>query len=97
MSAPACEKCGTTRDGDRVRARCRSCYSRAMRCGELVRVRPRVEHRTADVLEELEHLGFNPRLPLRAQFRVLAPRLGMTLAALERMWMRHQARERSAA
>ena len=57
MSARACAKCGTTRDGDRVRGRCRSCYSRAMRRGELVRVRPRVEHRAAEVLEELA--GFN--------------------------------------
>ncbi|MDR6117238.1 hypothetical protein QE370_000422 [Aeromicrobium sp. SORGH_AS981] len=93
MSAPACEKCGTTRDGKRRRGRCWRCYTGAMRRGELVRI----EHRTADVLEELEHLGFDRRLPRRPQFRVLAPRLGMTVAALERMWLRHQARGRSAA
>lgn len=94
MRAEPCADCGT-RGGSagarRVRGLCCRCYQRA-RTGGVLKVRP--NQRWSDVLEEMEFLGFDDRLPVHPQLRNLAPRLGMTLNALERGWERHKARQR---
>lgn len=96
MSAP-CAECGTPRGRDgarRVRGLCLLCHERALRGGTL----DRVYRAAGDVLEDLAWIGFDERQPVRPQLREFAPRLGVTLAALERAYYRDvAARQRRSA
>jgi transglutaminase-like putative cysteine protease len=95
--SPACIDCRTRRganQGERIRGLCRACYTRGLRRGQ---IEPRPHHRGANVVEDLEWLGFDPRLPIAPQLRRFAPRLGMTTGALAKAWQRHSARVKEVA
>lgn len=94
---PPCTRCGTTGGyrGRRARGLCQDCYHIVWAAGQLDN-HERTSRTRNEVLTELDLLGFNPRLPVTPQLRSLAPRIGMTFAALERAWRRAHT-ERNAA
>ena len=69
------------------RGLCKFCYEDARAAGRLDEY-DRTARWRGEVLEELDHLGFDPRRPAAPQLRNIAPRLGMSYKALERAWNR---------
>lgn len=85
-----CLSCSTRKNGRRPRGLCGSCYERLRHRGELTDY-PTQSKSRADVLGDLEAVGFDPRQPARPQLQLIAPRLGMSFKALERAWNRARA------
>lgn len=75
---------GCTACGGEAHARglCNRCYQRAVKAEGGLDDHPRIFHRAEDVVAELEHLGFRPDRPVHPQVRLLAPKLGMSEAAV---------------
>ena len=78
---------GISRNGGR--GLCRRCYET-----EPLMKHSRQTHPIGEVLEELEHLGFDTRLPLGPQFQEFAPQLGMRVKTLQKAWYRHTSKTR---
>lgn len=69
-----------------ARGHCHTCYTRQSRNGTL----QRTNMRGPDLMEELKFLGFDPAKELKPQYKALAPRLGVTVAALAKAHRRHR-------
>ena len=80
-----CVSCGTTGGSrpQRPRGLCEACYSRVRQRGQLDDY-PRTYRKRAELLEDLDFLGFDPRLPTDPQLAALHDRLGVSFAALRR-------------
>lgn len=74
------------------RGLCEGCYRWAFENGRLIDYE-RVNQRTADVVEEWQHMA-DPLRPLREEIRRLAPRLGMVEKTLEQALHRGGIRSR---
>lgn len=97
MNTPclSCSTRGGARNAHRARGLCDRCYNRLRNRGELTDY-PAISRTRDEVLTELDHLGFDPRRSIRPQMRALAPRLGMSAAALEKAWRRAQTERKAA-
>lgn len=89
MNTPclSCSTRGGARNAHRARGLCDRCYNRLRNRGELTDY-PAISRTRDEVLTELDHLGFDPRQPIQAQLREFAPRIGMTVAALNKAYYR---------
>ena len=89
-TVPPCISCGTTTRGrprSRARGLCEPCYSHNRLIGNLDAYQ-RTYRKRADLMEDLDFLGFDTRLPVRPQLINIAHRIGISHGALDKAFYR---------